>query len=108
MKKYRVFDGHGSAKAAEFSAKNLNKNIMSEVANKDENELADAVREGYLITNSEFLKEDVNGGTCCVTALIRKGNLIVSNASDCRAVMSRNGVADALTVEENMDGKANA
>ncbi|KAI3673173.1 hypothetical protein L6452_39289 [Arctium lappa] len=104
-----VVDLQGDSKqAAEFSAKNLNKNIMLEVENKDENELVDVVREGYLTTNSGFLKEDVNGGTCCVTALIRKGNLIVSNAGDCRAVMSRNGVAEALTTEEHMDGKANA
>lgn len=34
-----------------------------------------------------------------MTALIRKGNLIVSNAGDCRAVMSRGGVAEALTVD---------
>ncbi|KAI3748865.1 hypothetical protein L6452_12264 [Arctium lappa] len=102
---FGVFDGHGGAKAAEFSAKNLNKNIMSEVANKHEDELADAVRQGYLATNSEFLKEDVNGGTCCVTALIRKGNLIVSNAGDCRAVMSRNGVAEALTADHKPSRK---
>ncbi|KAL4568126.1 hypothetical protein LXL04_023728 [Taraxacum kok-saghyz] len=64
-----------------------------------EYEVTEAVREGYLATDSEFLNEDINGGTCCVTALIRKGNLIVSNAGDCRAVMSRGGVAEALAVD---------
>lgn len=72
---------------------------MFEVANKFEDQIVDAVREGYLATDSEFIKEDVNGGSCCVTAFIRKGNLIVSNAGDCRAVMSRAGVAEALTVD---------
>ncbi|KAF5771060.1 putative protein-serine/threonine phosphatase [Helianthus annuus] len=96
---FGVFDGHGGTKAADFSAKNLNRNIMSKVAKKCEDEIAEAVREGYIATDSEFLEEDVNGGTCCVTALIRKGNLIVSNAGDCRAVMSRGGVAEALTVD---------
>ncbi|KAD7480246.1 hypothetical protein R6Q59_009017 [Mikania micrantha] len=96
---FGVFDGHGGAKAAEYSAKNLNRNIMSKVSSKCEDEIAEAVREGYLATDSEFLEEDANGGTCCVTALIRKGNLIVSNAGDCRAVMSRGGVAEALTVD---------
>ncbi|KAI7741528.1 hypothetical protein M8C21_022335 [Ambrosia artemisiifolia] len=96
---FGIFDGHGGTKAAEFSAKNLSTNIMSKVANKCEDEIEEAVREGYLATDSEFLEEDVNGGTCCVTALIRKGSLIVSNAGDCRAVMSRGGVAEALTVD---------
>ena len=35
--------------------------------------------------------------SCCVTALIRNGNLVVSNAGDCRAVISRGDMAEALT-----------
>ncbi|KAM0068908.1 putative protein-serine/threonine phosphatase [Helianthus debilis subsp. tardiflorus] len=103
---FGVFDGHGGSKAAEFAAKNLHGNIMSKVANKScEDEIEEAVREGYLETDSEFLKEDVNGGACCVTALIRKGSLIVSNAGDCRAVMSRGGVAEAVTVDHKPSRK---
>ncbi|KAI3715015.1 hypothetical protein L6452_21979 [Arctium lappa] len=33
------------------------------------------------------------------------GNLIVSNAGDCRAVMSRNGVAEALTIDHKPSRK---
>ncbi|MFS7958229.1 putative protein-serine/threonine phosphatase [Helianthus anomalus] len=102
---FGVFDGHGGSKAAEFAAKNLHRNIMLKVANKCEDEIEEAVREGYLKTDSEFLKEDVNGGACCVTALIRNGNLIVSNAGDCRAVMSRGGVAEAVTVDHKPSRK---
>lgn len=70
---------------------------MEELTKNGEHEIADAVKRGYLNTDSEFLKEDVHGGSCCVTALIRKGTLVVSNAGDCRAVMSRGGLAEALT-----------
>lgn len=94
---FGIFDGHGGAKAAEFAAENLDKNIFKEVMKRDENEIEEAVKQGYLNTDSEFLKEDVHGGSCCVTALIRKGTLVVSNAGDCRAVMSRGGLAEALT-----------
>ncbi|GLT26854.1 hypothetical protein SLA2020_171920 [Shorea laevis] len=94
---FGVFDGHGGSKAAEFAAKNLDKNILDEVVRRDEEEIGDAVKCGYFTTDTEFLKEDVSGGTCCVTALIRKGNLVVSNVGDCRAVMSRSGLAEALT-----------
>jgi hypothetical protein len=38
-------------------------------------------------------------GSCCVTALIRKGNLVVSNAGDCHAVKSRGGVAEGQNCE---------
>ncbi|GMI96957.1 hypothetical protein like AT2G30020 [Hibiscus trionum] len=97
---FGVFDGHGGAKASEFAAQKLEKNILDEVVRiKDEFEttVKEAVKEGYLKTDAEFFKEDAAGGTCCVTALIRNGNLVVSNAGDCRAVLSRGGAAEALT-----------
>lgn len=96
---FGVFDGHGGVKAAEFAANNLCKNIAEEVARADGNGdgVKEAVKEGYLKTDTDFLKEEARGGSCCVTALVRKGNLIVSNAGDCRAVISTGGVAQGLT-----------
>ncbi|XP_065881242.1 probable protein phosphatase 2C 25 [Euphorbia lathyris] len=99
---FGIFDGHGGSKAAEYAAENLDKNIADEVVRRNDNEIEDAVRQGYLITDAEFLKEDVRGGSCCVTALIRKGNLVVSNIGDCRAVMSIGGVAQALTSDHRL------
>ncbi|ERN18560.1 hypothetical protein AMTRI_Chr12g272530 [Amborella trichopoda] len=93
-----VFDGHGGKRAAEFAAQNMGKNIMELATNCDGVEgIGDAVKNGYLVTDSEFLRDKARGGACCVTALIREGNLVVSNAGDCRAVMSRGGTAEALT-----------
>ncbi|WCJ19914.1 Protein phosphatase 2C family protein [Euphorbia peplus] len=94
---FGVFDGHGGAKAADYAAKNLKKNIMAEILNGSEEGIEKAIRNGYLTTDGEFLKQNVSGGACCATALIHKGNLVVSNAGDCRIVMSRGGVAEALT-----------
>ncbi|KAJ8543597.1 hypothetical protein K7X08_006120 [Anisodus acutangulus] len=95
---FGIFDGHGGVKAAEFAAENLIKNIMNELGNTTTDEkIETAVRNGYLKTDTEFLNQEVRGGSCCVTALIQKGNLVVSNAGDCRAVVSRGGVAEALT-----------
>ncbi|CAI0399965.1 unnamed protein product [Linum tenue] len=93
---FGVFDGHNGAKAAEFAAANLDKNIFKRLAGEEE-ETEDGIKQGYLETDSQFLKQEARGGSCCVTALIRKGNLVVSNAGDCRAVVSRGGVAEALT-----------
>lgn len=96
---FGVFDGHGGAKAAEFAANNMDRNIMKEVTRRCKEEIEEAVKDGYLTTDAEFLKEGASGGTCSVTALIREGDLVVSNAGDCRAVLSREGVAEALTVD---------
>ncbi|GAU27687.1 hypothetical protein TSUD_126330 [Trifolium subterraneum] len=86
---FGVFDGHGGTKASEFAAHNLEKNVLEVIKSDYESDIEEAVRNGYLKTDSDFLKEELNGGSCCVTTLIRNGNLIVSNAGDCRAVISR-------------------
>ncbi|KAK4772352.1 hypothetical protein SAY86_014127 [Trapa natans] len=95
---FGVFDGHGGPAAAEFAASNLGKNVVNQIAGiYGSEEIKEGIKEGYLKTDSDFLKEEVRGGSCCVTALFRKGNLFVSNAGDCRAVISRGGVAESLT-----------
>lgn len=65
----------------------------------------DAVRAGYLKTDMEFLEKKAPGGVSCVTALITDGDLIVSNAGDCRAVMSSAGAAEALTSDHRPSRK---
>ncbi|ONK80124.1 uncharacterized protein A4U43_C01F14130 [Asparagus officinalis] len=63
---------------------------------KDE-DIEKAVANGYMKADAEFLKEEAVSGSCCVTVLIKKGDLIVSNAGDCQAVLSVSGAAEALT-----------
>lgn len=41
--------------------------------------------------------QGLGSGTCCVTALIEEKELVISNVGDCRAVLCRGGVAEALT-----------
>lgn len=102
---FGVYDGHGGAGAAEFVSKNLYRNVMNKVASRTQGGIEEAVKDGYLTTDVEFLKENIRGGTCCVTALVHEGNLVVSNAGDCRAVMSRQGVAKALTIDHRPSQK---
>ncbi|XP_060175021.1 probable protein phosphatase 2C 25 [Lycium barbarum] len=102
---FGIFDGHGGAKAAEFAAEHLNKNIMDELVKRNDEDIAESVKMGYLKTDSEFLSQDFRGGSCCVTALIRNSNLAVSNAGDCRAVVSRGGIAEALTTDHKPSRK---
>ncbi|CAH9074746.1 unnamed protein product [Cuscuta europaea] len=96
---FGVFDGHGGASAAEYASQNLAKNIWDEIekSSGDDDEIKEAVKNGYLKTDTEFLKQDLQGGSCCVTAFINNNNLVVSNAGDCRAVVSNSGIGEALT-----------
>ncbi|CAL4922186.1 unnamed protein product [Urochloa decumbens] len=94
---FGVFDGHGGKNAAEFAAENMPKFMAEELKKVNGGEVEGAVKRGYLKTDEEFLKRDESGGACCVTAVLQKGGLVVSNAGDCRAVLSRAGQAEALT-----------
>ncbi|XP_076942185.1 putative protein phosphatase 2C 25 [Bidens hawaiensis] len=93
---FGVYDGHGGSKAAEFVAENLDKNIFKEVEKMGEINIIEAIKQGYMNTDSQFLKQDHRGGSCCLTAIIRDNNLVVSNAGDCRAVVSIDGTATPL------------
>lgn len=42
-------------------------------------------------------------GACCVTALIEGKEIVISNLGDCRAVLSRGGVAEALTMDHKAE-----
>lgn len=95
---FGVFDGHGGSKASEFAAKNLNRSILKGFSSGIcEEKMEDGIRDAYLSTDEEFLKLDVNSGSCCVTAAFMNGNVAVSNLGDCRAVICRGGNAEALT-----------
>jgi protein phosphatase 1L len=71
--------------------------MAEEMKKADVGDIEGAVKRGYLKTDEEFLKRDESGGACCVTAVLQKGGLIISNVGDCRAVLSRAGKAEALT-----------
>eukprot|EP01018_Ginkgo_biloba_P023426 Gb_01169 [translate_table: standard] len=98
---FGVFDGHGGRRAADFAAENLGENILDAVFKLEEvdGHIEQAVRAGYLKTDEAFLNQNVSSGTCCVTAMIRDGYMVVANAGDCRAVLCRDGVAEVLTCD---------
>lgn len=47
--------------------------------------------------------QSLASGACCVTALIEGQQVVVSNVGDCRAVLCRGGVAEALTVDHTAE-----
>lgn len=101
---FGVYDGHGGTKAADFVAENLHINVAEMFENAAGNSgKEEAVKAGYLKTDREFLKQGLGSGACCVTALIEENEIVVSNLGDCRAVLSRNGVAEALTKDHKAE-----
>ncbi|GKC30082.1 probable protein phosphatase 2C 14 [Tanacetum coccineum] len=95
---FGVYDGHGGSKAADYVSKNLHTNVFEMLEKCSENAATEeVVKAAFMKTDDEFLKQGLESGACCVTALIKGKELVVSNLGDCRAVLSRKGKADALT-----------
>ncbi|PKA57171.1 putative protein phosphatase 2C 77 [Apostasia shenzhenica] len=102
--RHRMEDGYGVMTNIHGDPKQLGKNIVravEEVKKEEEDEedrlMELAIKDGYLTTDKEFLTQGCGG--CAATVLLKNGELHVANVGDCRVVMSRKGVADALTID---------
>nr|KYP36857.1 putative protein phosphatase 2C 27 [Cajanus cajan] len=103
---YGVFDGHGGKSAAQFVRDNLPRVIVEDV--KFPLELEKVVKRSFLETDAAFLKTSshepsLSSGTTALTAIIFGRTLLVANAGDCRAVLSRHGRA----IEMSKDHRPN-
>ncbi|XP_074278461.1 putative protein phosphatase 2C 53 [Silene latifolia] len=103
---FGIFDGHGGAKAAEFTAQTLGDKILENVGSNNTKEaiskelMVEKIRGSFLEVDNEFVSsENSCGGACCISAFIQHGTLMVSNVGDCRAVISRGGMAEPLSTD---------
>ncbi|KAF8711414.1 hypothetical protein HU200_029446 [Digitaria exilis] len=111
---YGVFDGHGGRAAVDFVSERLGENVVAAVlaADNEASSAADdgndaisaAIRSAYLATDSELLAQhqvqDVSGGACAATAVVKGSDLYIAHLGDCRAVLSHGGgTAAALTAD---------
>ncbi|KAK7347154.1 hypothetical protein VNO80_21681 [Phaseolus coccineus] len=93
---YGVFDGHGGKSAAQFVRDHLPRVIVEDA--DFPLELEKVVTRSFLETDAEFartcsIESSLSSGTTALTAIIFGRSLLVANAGDCRAVLSRGGRA---------------
>ncbi|KAF7806475.1 putative protein phosphatase 2C 27 [Senna tora] len=93
---YGVFDGHGGKSAALFVRDHLPRVIIEDA--DFPLELEKVVTRSFLQTDAAFaetcaLESSLSSGTTALTAIIFGRSLLVANAGDCRAVLSRRGAA---------------
>ncbi|KAJ1281466.1 hypothetical protein BS78_04G307900 [Paspalum vaginatum] len=93
---YGVFDGHGGKDAAHYVRDNLPRVIVEDA--DFPLELEKIVKRSFVHTDSKFAEtfsqhKGLSSGTTALTAMIFGRSLLVANAGDCRAVLSRRGTA---------------
>ncbi|XVF10039.1 hypothetical protein REPUB_Repub07fG0149400 [Reevesia pubescens] len=108
---YGVYDGHGGARVAEECKEMLHK-VLAEDIVEDNNKVETEIDWGRTMercfekmdeeVNRERLAEEMVGSTA-VVAVVGDGKLVVANCGDSRAVLSRGGVAVALSLDHKPD-----
>ncbi|KAF3961063.1 hypothetical protein CMV_014277 [Castanea mollissima] len=93
---YGVFDGHDGKCAAQFVRDHLPRVIVEDA--DFPLELEKVVTRSFMETDAAFaktcsLESALSSGTTALTAMIFGRSLLVANAGDCRAVLSRCGTA---------------
>lgn len=105
---YGVFDGHGGKAAADFASEHLLQHIVEDPAFPDEQ----AFRRGFQRTDMALERAWASGscqcdsGTTALTVLVCGNSLVVANAGDCRAVLSRKGKAVDLSNDQKPSSPA--
>uniref|UniRef100_A0A803Q8E8 protein-serine/threonine phosphatase n=1 Tax=Cannabis sativa TaxID=3483 RepID=A0A803Q8E8_CANSA len=89
---YGVFDGHGGKAAAQFVRDHLPRIIVEDA--DFPLQLEKVVTRSFMETDAAFAKScsiesSLSSGTTALTAMIFGRSLLVANAGDCRAVLSR-------------------
>ncbi|KAI4321214.1 hypothetical protein MLD38_034622 [Melastoma candidum] len=109
---FSVVDGHGGRQAVNYVTAHLGKNIIGEIEEAERNtrqiefeeeRTKGAICNGYFATDKGFLSLGQASGACVASALLKDGQLYVANLGDCRVVLCRNGVAEALTTDHRVD-----
>lgn len=101
---YGVFDGHGGESAANFVCAHLPRAILDHLPRiivEDADlpaKIGKVVSKSFIETDVAFakfcsLQSSLSSGTTALAAIIFGRYLIVANVGDCRAVLSRNGIA---------------
>ncbi|XP_077238011.1 putative protein phosphatase 2C 54 [Tasmannia lanceolata] len=94
---YGVFDGHGGKGAAHFVRDNLPRVIVEDA--DFPLELEKVVLRSFMHMDEKTfsLQSSLSSGTTALTAMIFGRSLLIANAGDCRAVLSRLGVAIVMS-----------
>ncbi|GJN29488.1 hypothetical protein PR202_gb17714 [Eleusine coracana subsp. coracana] len=99
---HQVFDGHGGKDAAHFVRDNLPRVIVED--SDFPLQLERVVRRSFIQTDSQFAEtcshhRALSSGTTALTVMIFGRSLLVANAGDCRAVLSRCGSAIEMSID---------
>lgn len=103
---FALFDGHNGYTAASFASQHMLRLLVAQETFP--NDVHEALRQAFLLADREYFQschdvveqlrdEHLESGTTALAALLWGSRLVIANAGDSRAVLSRNGRAIELS-----------
>jgi len=104
---YAIFDGHGGRQVSDYCAERFPLEIRKELM-KNPADLCQPITDVFSKINNELrlIDSDGCGSTACVAVVRKEGNsnvLYVANVGDTRAVLSKSGTAERLSIDDKCD-----
>eukprot|EP00301_Raphidiophrys_heterophryoidea_P018895 c388_g1_i1.p1 GENE.c388_g1_i1~~c388_g1_i1.p1 ORF type:complete len:391 (+),score=103.47 c388_g1_i1:41-1174(+) len=92
---FAVYDGHGGSYGSDFAHSFIHKLLDRDI--EYSSAPSEALSRAFVKADEIFLDLNVPSGSTLLAVLIRDSQLWAANAGDCRAVLSRDGVAIPLS-----------
>ena len=104
---FAIFDGHGGRQVSDYCAERFPLEIRKELM-KNPADLNQPLTDAFLKVNNELRLIDADGcgSTACVVLVRKEGNsnvVYVANIGDTRAVLSKSGTAERMSVDDKCD-----
>jgi protein phosphatase PTC1 len=104
---FAIFDGHGGRQVSDYCAERFPLEIKKELT-KNPADLTQSLNDVFLKINNELrlLDSDGCGSTACVAIVRKEGAnniLYLANVGDSRAVLSKSGTAERLSIDDKCD-----
>ena len=104
---FAIFDGHGGRQVSDYCAERFPLEIKREMA-KNPADMNQPLKDVFLKVNNELrlIDSDGCGSTACVAVVRKEGPsnvLYVANVGDTRAVLSKSGHAERLSIDDKCD-----
>lgn len=108
---FAVFDGHGGSTVSEYLKERFPEELRDRIQYENPSDLVSVIEETFEKIDKEIkmIDSDQWGSTACV-AVIRMESahrvLYVANVGDTRALLSRNGVEERLSIDHRLSEKS--
>lgn len=105
---FAIYDGHGGSDIAQYAADNVHHYVAESYSacHSIEQALIEGIEKtDHSLSTRSLRRKSQNCGCTAIISVLKDNKLYVANVGDSRAILSRNGIAIALSADHKPDRK---